>query len=166
MLDDLLTKGLLVVFCGTAAGLRSAALRQYYAGRGNQFWEVLSKVGLTPHKLSPDKYALLLEFGIGLTDIAKCQAGADSKIAFKSDDGALLRAKIAQFHPRVLCFNGKRAGKAYFRTATIDYGIQSETIGDAQIFVAPSTSGVARKHWDIAEWQRLADLVRTANPLA
>jgi double-stranded uracil-DNA glycosylase len=47
MLPDVLRQGLRLVICGTAAGKRSAAKKQYYAGRGNQFWKVLYNVGLT-----------------------------------------------------------------------------------------------------------------------
>ncbi len=50
MLNDLLAKNLDVIFFGTAAGNRSASMGHYYAGRGNQFWEVLHKVGLTSRK--------------------------------------------------------------------------------------------------------------------
>jgi TDG/mug DNA glycosylase family protein len=163
MLDDLLKPELTIVFCGTAAGLRSAALAQYYAGPGNQFWKVLAQVGLTPRQLSPHEYGLLPQFGIGLTDVVKGQAGCDSEITFQSNDGYELREKIAQFQPRYLCFNGKRAAKAYFGTATVAYGVQPGTIGVTRLFVAPSTSGAARGHWDASAWQRLADLARGEN---
>jgi hypothetical protein len=54
------------------AGKRSAAKRQYYAGRGNQFWKVLYDVCLTGGQiLTPVDFGRLLEFGIGLTDLAK-----------------------------------------------------------------------------------------------
>jgi TDG/mug DNA glycosylase family protein len=67
MLDDLLQPNLLVVFCGTAAGSRSATLKEYYAGRGNRFWEVLATTKLTPRQLAPSEYGLLPTYGIGLT---------------------------------------------------------------------------------------------------
>ena len=63
MLDDVLEPGLSVVYCGTAAGTRSAAVRQYYAGRGNKFWPILHEVVLTPRLLAPSEYLLLPKYG-------------------------------------------------------------------------------------------------------
>jgi len=50
ILPDVLKPGLKVVFCGTAAGNRSAKIKAYYAGRDNQFWAVLHRIGLTPRQ--------------------------------------------------------------------------------------------------------------------
>src|SRR5437016_1079493 len=134
MLDDLLKRNLVVVFCGTAAGLRSGALRQYYAGHGNQFWDVLAKTKLTPRRLAPSEYRLLLEFGIGLTDIAKDQVGNDAAITFRSADREPLRETILRFQPRYLCFNGKRAAREYFGTGAIEVGLHAERIGSTRLF--------------------------------
>jgi G:T/U-mismatch repair DNA glycosylase len=75
-LDDLLEPGLTIVFCGTAAGLRSAALAQYYAGPGNQFWKVLAQVGLTPRQLSPHEYGLLPQLEPDKLFVAPSTSGA------------------------------------------------------------------------------------------
>ena len=66
VLPDVLQPGLKVVFCGTAVGNRSAAVGEYYAGRGNQFWRILHLTGLTPRLLEPREYMRLLEYGLGL----------------------------------------------------------------------------------------------------
>jgi TDG/mug DNA glycosylase family protein len=163
MLEDLLIPDLLVVFCGTAAGTRSAAIKQYYAGHGNRFWEVLATTKLTPRLLQPSDYMLLPQFGIGLTDIVKGQAGNDVDIAFHSADGGSLRDKLVRYKPRYLCFNGKRAAQEFFRTKRIRYGVQEGSIGPTVLFVAPSTSGMARGSWDARVWRQLARLVRAAN---
>src|SRR5665647_1267841 len=85
VLDDLLRDGLKLVVCGTAAGAKSAKLKQYYAGPGNKFWRTLFELGLTPRQLEPNEAELLLDFGIGLTDLVKGQSGADCTLDF---DGA------------------------------------------------------------------------------
>ena len=77
ILPDLLAPGLDIVFCGTAVGAESARRRAYYAGPGNAFWPTLAQVGLTPRRLKPEEYPLLLTFGIGLTDLAKHVSGND-----------------------------------------------------------------------------------------
>ena len=77
-LPDVLTVGLRVVFCGTAAGVQSARAGAYYAGRGNKFWRTVFTVGLTPRLLEPAEFRTVTQYGIGLTDIAKTYSGADS----------------------------------------------------------------------------------------
>ena len=160
MLEDLLAPKLRVVFCGTAAGARSAALGQYYAGRGNRFWDILAATGLTPRLLVPSEHHLLPTFRIGLTDIAKHQSGNDVDIDFRPADAAALRAKILRYQPRLLCFNGKRAAREFLGRHTVDYGSHDEAVGVTSLFVAPSTSGAARASWDASIWHDLARQAR------
>lgn len=47
MLRDVLKKDLDVVFCGTAKGTTSALKGFYYAGTGNQFYNIIQKAGFT-----------------------------------------------------------------------------------------------------------------------
>ncbi len=75
VLPDVLAPGLRIVFCGTAVGSASARRRAYYAGPGNSFWPTLFTVGLTPRQLRPEEYATVIEYGLGLTDLAKSIAG-------------------------------------------------------------------------------------------
>ena len=76
MLPDVLASDLKVVFCGTAVGDQSARRKAYYAGRGNKFWTILYRTGLTPIMLEPEEYEKLLDFDIGLTD-CDCQENVD-----------------------------------------------------------------------------------------
>jgi TDG/mug DNA glycosylase family protein len=78
-LPDLLAGNLKLVIVGTAAGPTSARKRLYYAGPGNRFYRTLHEVGLTPIELPPSDYAKLLDYGIGLTDLAKGTSGPDRK---------------------------------------------------------------------------------------
>jgi TDG/mug DNA glycosylase family protein len=157
-LPDVLCARLRVVFCGTAAGTRSAAVGAYYAGRGNQFWPTLHAIGLTPRQLSPNDFPTLVQFGIGLTDIAKCRAGADATLCSADFDVPGFRGKIERFAPRSVAFNGKMAAAVFFGCATGDlcYGRQSTSLGETELWVLPSTSGGARGFWDIEHWRQLA----------
>ena len=159
VLEDLLAPGLALVICGSAAGRRSAELRQYYAHPGNKFWRTLHQVGLTPRQLAPSEYALLLGFGIGLTDVIKDQSGSDVELDFRRSDPAALHAKILRCAPRLLCFSSKRAARTFLRRQ-VDYGLQPETIGATRLFVAPSPSGAASGHWDLSIWRALARRVK------
>jgi TDG/mug DNA glycosylase family protein len=160
MLQDLFRPNLLVVFCGSAAGHRSAQLRQYYAGPGNRFWEILAVTKLTSQQLLPSQWQLLTRFGIGLTDIAKDQSGSDVRIDFQLADRDALNAKIIKYQPRILCFNGKRSAQVFFATKEIEYGRQPHRIGATEVWVVPSTSGAAGASWDRRIWHRLARRVR------
>ncbi|PEO43281.1 hypothetical protein CN563_22840 [Bacillus sp. AFS026049] len=60
-----------MVFCGTAAGNKSAQVGFYYASPNNKFWSAIHQVGLTPLQLKPNQYMDLLKFNLGLTDLVK-----------------------------------------------------------------------------------------------
>jgi mismatch-specific thymine-DNA glycosylase len=158
ILADVLPPGLRVVFCGTAPGTVSARAGAYYAGPGNRFWTTLHEVALTPVLLRPAEFARLPEFGIGLTDASKTASGSDREVGTRGFDPERLAAAIAVAGPVHLAFNGKNAAGAALRHA-VDYGPQPERIGGARTWVLPSTSGAARRFWDIEPWQELARLV-------
>lgn len=158
VLPDLLRSGLHVVFVGTAAGQRSAEVRQYYAGPGNRFWHTLKEVGLTTRLLAPGEYRRLRDYRIGLTDIAKRAFGSDHEIPAIAYDSDGLRRKMRRYRPRALAFNGKNAAE-HFYGHSVECGRQ-EDIDETAVFVLPSTSGAARKFWDVGPWEELAAFVQ------
>jgi len=160
MLNDVLAAGLKLVVCGTAAGAESASRGEYYAGPTNKFWSVLSDVGLTPRRLEPSEFKELLSYGIGLTDVAKGQAGSDASIDFKKSDPASLRAKILKYRPAILAFNGKKAAQIFLKQRSVEFGLQSIQVAETRLFVAPSTSGAANGYWDAGIWRNLAEMAR------
>ena len=159
ILPDVLRPGLALVFCGTAAGKRSAAEQAYYAHPGNMFWRALHASGLTPRQLLPAEYPQLPDYGLGLTDVAKLHSGNDDELPRGAFDAPALHAKIQRYAPALLAFTSKAAARAALGRAA-DYGLQPERIGATRLFVLPSPSGQARGHWDLAPWLALADVVR------
>lgn len=155
ILPDVLSPGLRLVFCGTAAGRRSASEGAYYAHPGNFFWRTLQQVGLTPRRYAAAEFRQLPALGIGLTDLAKHHAGNDDQLPTGAFDVTALRAKIERFAPRIVAFTSKNAAQAALGQA-VAYGMQRERIAGSEIFVLPSPSGQARRFWDIAVWQDLA----------
>ena len=155
MLTDVLERGLDLVVCGTAAGTWSARVGHYYAGPGNKFWRTLAEIGLTDRQLEPEEFRSLLTYGIGLTDLVKAQSGSDRSLRFDSVGVEQLHARMAEYEPRYLCFNGKRAAQEFFGASPIDYGVQARRLGRTALFVAPSTSGAASGFWNPAVWQDL-----------
>lgn len=160
VLSDVLRPGLDVVFCGTAAGTRSAEVGAYYAGPGNLFWPTLHEVGLTPRRFAPSEYEELLDLDIGLTDVCKTRSGSDRAIGEDAYDVKRLAKAIKRYSPRVLAFNGKRAAEAALGEKRV-YGLQDDTLAGALLFVCPSTSGRASRYWNLGYWRELADLVRS-----
>jgi len=159
VLPDVLRPGLALVFCGTAAGRRSAAARAYYAHPGNRFWRALFEAGLTPRRLAPAEFAQLPSYGIGLTDLAKHHVGNDDELPRDAFDVPALLGKLETFQPQRLAFTSKHAARAVLGHA-VDYGLQTETLGNTRLFVLPSPSGQARGHWDLAPWRGLARSMR------
>jgi TDG/mug DNA glycosylase family protein len=143
VLKDYLQPGLDLVFVGFNPSLRSAEVGFYYAGRNNQFWPFLFESGLTDRVLKPEEDKLLLDYNIGLTDIVKGRATRGSGDLSASEYASgfdVLRKKLGTYRPRVVCFNGK-SGYAKEVGTKRDYGLQTEKLEGATLFLAPSTSG-------------------------
>lgn len=160
ILPDVLAPKLRVVFCGVAPGRVSAARRAYYAGPGNKFWPMLHRTGLTPRLFAPHEYPEVLSLGIGLTDVCKTAFGADHELAHEAFDAAGFLAKMQQFRPRAIAFDGKFAAKMALGVKTIPYGRQPAPLHGAAVFVLPSPSGRAVRFWDERYWFDLASFVR------
>ena len=158
MLPDVLAADLDIVFCGTAAGTASARQRAYYAGPGNSFWPTLYAVGLTPRQLFPREYGEILQWKLGLTDLAKYVFGSDSELAKNHFDTTRLFRLIEEYRPAVLAFTSKRAAGEFLGRAVVGYGLQTEVVASSRLVVLPSPSGAARGHWNLAPWRELASL--------
>lgn len=163
LLPDVLESGLLCVFCGTAAGKRSAEVGAYYAHPGNLFWRALHECGLTPQRIAPADFHTLPRYGLGLTDLAKHHAGNDNELPRDAFDVSALRSKIEFWRPAMLAFTSKAAARIALGHA-VNYGLQTERWGRARVFVLPSPSGQARGHWSDEPWRTLAECCQRARP--
>jgi G:T/U-mismatch repair DNA glycosylase len=97
----------------------------------------------------------LVEFGIGLTDLCKLGSGSDEEVGKDRFDRDRLEANLARMAPRRVAFNGKNAAQGAL-SRKVDFGQQDETIDDAEVWVLPSSSGAARRYWNVAPWRDLA----------
>ena len=160
VLPDVLKPGLDVVFCGTAAGGRSAREGAYYAHPGNKFWRVLFEAGLTPHLMRPADFPRLPEFGIGATDLCKTQSGRDR--AIDAFDVPAFERKIRRFAPRAVAFTSKTGASIWLGVSTgkLHYGLQPARAGFPAVFVLPSPSGAAAGHWTVEPWRELGTWIR------
>lgn len=158
VLPDLLADDLAVVFCGTAPGTVSAARRQYYAHPQNKFWQTLHEIGLTPRRLDPPDYAELLQYGIGLTDIAKSAWGMDKELpkgALGKEAIENLRERITRHSPRILAFTSLTGGRKFVGPQA-GFGLQPVRIGRTRIWILPSPSPTAHWNWNLKPWHALA----------
>lgn len=159
VLPDVLAPNLRVVFCGSAAGTKSAKLGMPYAGPGNKFWPTLYAAGFTPTLWHPADFKKLPSLGYGLTDVNKTEFGMDTQLT-DGDDPDELRRKIVKYKPRILAFTAKRPAMVVLARKKVEYGFQDETIGTTRLYVLPSPSGRAGSFWDIGKWRELADAVK------
>jgi TDG/mug DNA glycosylase family protein len=158
VLPDVLAPDLRIVFCGTAPGTRSARDGAYYAHPGNYFWRTLFEVGLTPRLLAPFEFREALQYGIGLTDVAKHHFGSDAELPHAAFDATALHRKLARYRPRIVAFTSKNAARAGLALGSrnLRYGEQTAPIAQSRVFVLTSPSGQARGFWNVEPWRELA----------
>ena len=150
-LPDLLGPGLELVFVGLNPSEYSAREGHYFANPRNRFWQAFNRSALLPPSLgrecSPTDDAALLEYGIGFTDVVKrpTPQGSGLKAADYRRWAPQLREKLLQCQPRLVCFHGLMAYKAYLRyaegeKAAPELGLQPRAVGHSEVFVVPNPS--------------------------
>lgn len=160
-LPDYLAPGLRAVFVGFNPGETSARAGHYYAYKGNRFFWLLWQSGLTDRLYAPSEDASLLALGYGLTDLVGRSTPSSGDLS-----GAELRAgreellgKLAQYRPKVACYNGKGIYGALVGRTRVEYGLQPESVIPGVLdFVAASPSGRSRE--PLAEKLRLYQELR------
>ncbi|HUC56889.1 MAG TPA: G/U mismatch-specific DNA glycosylase [Streptosporangiaceae bacterium] len=142
-IPDVAGPGLRVLFCGINPGLYSAATGRHFARPGNRFWPALYRSGFTRRLLGPAEQELLLDQGLGITNLAaRATARADELSASELIEGAaILTAKLAELRPQWLAVLGVTAFRTAFRQKAATTGPQAE-IGTTQVWVLPNPSGL------------------------
>jgi double-stranded uracil-DNA glycosylase len=165
-LPDQLRNDLRLVFVGTAASTRSADVGHYYAHPGNRFWRAIREVGITPRLYEPHEFPILLNLGIGFTDLCKTGAGMDHQALAFPIDIPTFREKIRRYRPKNIAFTSKKAASLFYGqpTKALTLGRQPPQDDFPTIFVLPSPSGAASGSWSLQPWQELADSIRTSSP--
>ena len=150
-LPDLFAPGLSLVFVGLNPSEYSAREGHYFANPRNRFWTAFNRSTLLPAALgrecAPSDDVMLLELGIGFTDVVKrpTPQGSGLKAADYRRWAPLLQEKLLQYRPRLVCFHGLMAYKAYLQYAEEEkaapvLGPQPRPIGDSAVFVVPNPS--------------------------
>jgi TDG/mug DNA glycosylase family protein len=143
-IPDVIAPGLRVLFCGINPGLWSAATGHHFARPGNRFWPALHRGGFTATQLSPADQHLLLDVGLGITNVVdRSSAGASELTAAElRAGGEVLAAKVRQLRPRWLAVLGVTAFRVAFDRRRAVVGRQADRIGDTAVWILPNPSGL------------------------
>jgi double-stranded uracil-DNA glycosylase len=116
VLPDVIAPGLSVVFCGINPGLYSAAVGCHFARPGNRFWPALHRSGFTPRLFDPCEQALLLDLGLGVTNLVDRATAGAAELAVPElrDGGARLLDKVERYRPAWVAFLGLGAYRTAF----------------------------------------------------
>ena len=147
-LTEYLRLGLDVAFVGAAASVRSAHEGHWYAGPTNKFYLLLHQSGLTPRQLRPEEDSSLPDFGIGLTCLHRYRSTTANHLLPPTTpaERQTVKEKILQYAPRFACFNGKDVYQMATGKICMEWGEQTERIGESRVWVIHSTSARA-DHW-------------------
>ncbi len=162
-LPDHLREGLDLLFVGLNPSQYSAEVGHYFANPRNRFWPAFNLSGLVNRKVGAEDDATLLEDGIGFTDVAKrpTPMGSGLRAGDFRQWAPVLKEKVLKFAPRLVCFHGLMAYKAYLQHGegvkeSPQLGLQERSIGVSKVFVVPNPSPANAKYSlnDLADWYR------------
>lgn len=157
---DIIAPDLNVLFCGINPSVYSAVVGHHFARPGNRFWPTLHQSGFTPRLLSPADDHLLLDFGLGLTNVFELATVGEKDVSTAQfiAGGKRLEERVRTYRPAVLAVLGIGAYRKAFGDRKARIGPQSNQIEDTQIWVLPNPSGL-NAHY------QLPDLVRVYSQL-
>ena len=164
-LPDYLKPDLDIVLIGLNPSTRSVEAGHYFANPRNRFWSALSAANVVGRPVGPKDDFSLLRYGIGFTDVVKRPTSQASGLtaADYRRDAPVLREKLVRHAPRIACFHGLTAYRAYLRhgegikrTGNLELGRQDLMIGSSRVFVLPNPSPANARYSldDLASWYR------------
>jgi TDG/mug DNA glycosylase family protein len=157
---DLVAKDLIVLFAGINPGLYTAAIGRHFGRPGNRFWPALHAGGFTPRLFSPFESDLLLDLGLGITNVVdRATARADE---LTNDElragGKHLEAKVKRWQPTVVAFVGIGPYRIVSGIKDARVGLQKDLFGGSHAWVLPNPSGLNAHYQPAALAQLFGDL--------
>jgi TDG/mug DNA glycosylase family protein len=179
-LPDYLRPRLALVFVGINPGLYSVQHGHYFARKTSRFWPAFSRsvlsasvrTALGRDTLVPEDDTTLTTCGIGFTDVVKrpSRNAAELRPADFETWSPRLLLRLRRYRPRVVCFHGLTAFRAFVRYALKDHrtdwtlGPQPMSVGPTRLFVVPNPSP-ANAHFtpkdQVIWYDRLAAFLKT-----
>lgn len=147
-LKDVIAPGLDVLFCGINPGLYSGATGHHFARPGNRFWPALHAGGFTERVFAPWEKELLLERGVGITNLVTRTTATAAEVAPEEliEGRRRLERKVRRYAPRWLAVAGIGAYRVAFDNPRAVVGPQEGAIGPTRIWVLPNPSGLNAHH--------------------
>lgn len=157
----MIAPGLRVLFCGINPGLVSAATGHHFARPGNRFWPALHASGFTDRRLRPSEERLLLEAGLGITNlVARASASAAEVEPDELRAGRrALERKVRRYRPACVAVLGLGAFRLAFDRPRAEPGLQPEVPGPAALWLLPNPSGL-NAHHQLPELARAFEALR------
>jgi TDG/mug DNA glycosylase family protein len=155
---DLLSERTRLLFVGINPGLWTAAVQAHFAKRGNRFYPALYRAGVTDRLIDasagyrPEDLQHLTDRGVGITNvvpIATARADELTPDQLVSGGRALVR-RVGRISPTVVAVLGLTAYRTAFARPRAVAGRQDETLGGAELWVAPNPSGL-NAHAQVAD---------------
>lgn len=148
VVPDLIAPDLRVLFCGINPGLYTAAIGHHFGRPGNRFWPALYHSGFTPRQFAPWEEHLLLELGLGVTNMVRRTTAAASELRPEEyqEGSRRLASKAKRYKPRVIAFLGIGSYRVGFNRPKAALGLQEESLAGSALWVLPSPSGLNANH--------------------
>ena len=158
---DLVAPNLNILFCGINPSLYSAATGHHFARPGNRFWPALYGAGFTNRLLKPWDEKLLLDSGLGITNLVSRATTAASEISAQElrNGRQSLRRKVRRYRPRCVAVLGIGAYRHAFESPHAVPGKQGELLEAATLWVLPNPSGLNANH-QLADFVQAFEAVR------
>ena len=139
------------MFCGYNPSLASGDTGRHYAHHSNRFWTVLYAAGITGRLYAPEEDDLLLERGIGFTNlVSRPTRKADELQREEIREGAKeLCGKLEHYRPLAVAYTGIGVYRLFRSARKVGWGVQSESAVDGVAdVVVPSPSGLNRMRFE------------------
>ena len=145
---DVVADDLRLLIVGINPGLWTAWSGHHFARPGNRFWAALHAGGLTDRVLDPSEERLLLERGIGITNMVPRTTAAAAELtqAEIRAGGARLAAMVARHRIRTVAILGMGAYRTAFGRPRAGMGLQPEPLAGAAVWVVPNPSGLQARY--------------------
>jgi TDG/mug DNA glycosylase family protein len=155
-MPDVIAPNLRVLFCGINPSVYSVVVGHHFARPGNRFWKALHGGGWTPQVLAPHQDQQLLDYKLGITNVARpaTVAAADLPPEAYIVGAKELESRVQNFAPKWLCVLGVSAYRVAFAEPKAVLGLQNRAIGTTKIWVLPNPSGL-NAHYPPRELARL-----------
>jgi TDG/mug DNA glycosylase family protein len=143
-IEDVIAPGLKILFCGINPGLYSGYTGHHFARPGNRFWPAIHRAGFTERQLAPAEERLLLEAGLGVTNLVARATATAAELSPEEirAGGERLRRKVEQYRPAVVAILGVSAYRTAFDRPRAQIGEQPEPLGPARLWILPNPSGL------------------------